>query len=331
MDSKFGFNRMTVAEFETWIASTSVSRMVDTVQQHHTWSPNYASFGGSNHFAMQKAMRDYHVNVRKWADIGQNLSIFPDGMVLTGRPMNLQPACIYGNNPGAICIENVGDFDAGKDRMTPAQRDAIVHVTAALCKRFSIPVTTDGIVYHHWFDLDTGARRNGAGNTKSCPGTAFFGGNKVADCKTHFLPLVSKAMGLPAGPAAALAPVPPPLGYARVTADSLNVRQGPGSRHPLATDLGAMANGVIARVYATDNNWLKVSHGKEHWIAGRFTEPVRRMRVNADETPVMDGPGSDFQAVSALPQGAEVFVDRVEGAWSSIANHPAWVETARLA
>ena len=112
---------MSVTEFETWLPNLSISRTVRTVQQHHTWSPSYAQFNGTNHFEVQKGMKNHHVENNGWNDIGQHISIFPDGTVVTGRPFNVTPACIAGANSGCFCIESVGNFDTGKDTMKPVQ------------------------------------------------------------------------------------------------------------------------------------------------------------------------------------------------------------------
>ena len=103
MDSKFGFTRMTVAEFAVWLQQQSVSRTITHVQEHHTFIPRYSHFNGSNHFERQKAMKTSHVVDRDFNDIGQHFSTFPDGMIVTGRPLSVAPACIVGHNSGGIC------------------------------------------------------------------------------------------------------------------------------------------------------------------------------------------------------------------------------------
>jgi hypothetical protein len=119
-------------------------------------------------------MRNHEIVYHGWSDIGQQLSFFPDGVIVTGRSLEISPACIYGHNSNAICTENIGNFDTGNDQMTTLQKDAIARMTAAICKKFSVPVDTDKIVYHHWFNLSTGERNNGSGSNKSCPGNGFF-------------------------------------------------------------------------------------------------------------------------------------------------------------
>ncbi len=195
MEPKFGFTKVSPAEFSNWLSSISITRKIIGIQQHHTWRPNYAS--GSDSFKIQKSMKDFHVGERGFSDIAQHFSIFKDGSIVTGRSLNMTPAGIKGRNTGWICIENVADFDSGKDAMTEAQKEAIILVTSELFKRFELELNTDTLIYHHWFDLDSGRRTNGTGNTKTCPGTGFFGGNKVNNCEQNFLPLISKQSGIP--------------------------------------------------------------------------------------------------------------------------------------
>jgi hypothetical protein len=159
-----------------------VQRKITRTLVHHTLIPGYANFTGTNHFTLLKGMKAAHL-ARGFSDIGQNLTIFPDGKVAVCRSFENDPACTKGANSRSVCIENVGNFDKGEDVMTPAQRNAIIQVNALLCSRFKIPVDTENILYHHWFNLTTGVRNDGRGNNKSCPGTSFFGGNKVSDCK----------------------------------------------------------------------------------------------------------------------------------------------------
>ena len=77
--------------------------------------------------------------------------------------------------------------------MAKAHRDSIITVNAKLCKKFKLPMDTTSIVYHHWYDLTTGKRvKEGSLNTKTCPGTNFFGGNTVENCQMNFIPEVKK-------------------------------------------------------------------------------------------------------------------------------------------
>ena len=106
-------------------------------------------------------------------------------------------------------------------------------------QKISILVDSNKIVYHHWFNLSTGERNNGAGTNKSCPGTAFFGGNKVPDCEANFLPLVQQSIQGVFNPS-----ILPILKYSIVTAQSLNVRVGPDWRLKKASDREAVILGL---------------------------------------------------------------------------------------
>lgn len=195
MKTQYGFTLMTIAEFEKWIVQQKVTRKITVIQEHHTWSPSYKQFNGSNHFQLQKNMRDYHVNSAGYADIAQNFTVFPDGMICTGRSMNTAPAGCRGANTNGICIENLGNFDVGGDKMNDSQKDTIVRMAAALLKKFKLSPET-GITYHAWW-TDSGSSLGTyvAGRScKTCPGTAFFGGNTRASYDKNLKPLIVKAM-----------------------------------------------------------------------------------------------------------------------------------------
>ncbi len=323
MTTKFGFTLMTVSEFKTWIAQQNVARTILFIQQHHTFAPNYRHFKGNNHFELQRGMKNHHVHNNGWSDIGQHFTIYPDGMIATGRSLERSPACIFGNNNHSICIENIGFFDTGEDQMLPEQQDAIVQVTAALCESFRVPVSTDRIVYHHWFDLGSGARTNGSGSTKSCPGTNFFGGNKVTHCQQNFLPLVSAALN-----DTIVTAIPPALiEYGSVTANTLNIRIAPDAS---SSRIGQTSLGAIIRIYKKNGNWFKISQSKEEWVFGNFVKPVQRATVNANVLNVRSGPSTRFNRVGAVVENQEVFIYEQEGNWSQISLDEQWVSTKFL-
>lgn len=194
MKTQSGFTLMTVGEFESWIAAQHVTRNIQLIQEHHTWSPAYAQFNGSNHFSLQSGMKSYHLSIG-YSDIAQNLTIFPDGQIMTGRSLNVAPAGCVGANSNGICIENIGNFDVGGDTMTEAQKTAIVRATAALLKKFGLNPET-GVTYHGWW-TENGQSLGTyiAGRScKTCPGTAFFGGNTRASYDLNLKPLIQAAM-----------------------------------------------------------------------------------------------------------------------------------------
>lgn len=324
MEQKYGFTLLTPAEFESWITKQDVARTVLYIQEHHTWSPSYQHFKGDNHFDLQKGMQNFHKNVNGWLDIAQHFSIFPDGKIVTGRNLELSPACIFGFNAHSICIENVGNFDEDADTMRPEHRDAIVRVTAALCRRFRVPVSTDHIVYHHWFDLRTGERTDGSGMTKTCPGTTFFGGNTVSDAARNFLPLVQNVVdGKPMTPSPGA-----PLKYGYVTADWLNIRMKPSAIN--SRKLNVTPVGSILRIYEVQGDWYRISATKQEWVSSRYVKDVQRATVNASVLNVRSGPGVQFSILGTVKKDEEVFLYEDNGNWGRISLDERWVSKSYL-
>lgn len=189
MQQQGQFILMNRQEFKDWLFKTKFNRYIVRIQNHHTWEPSYNDFN-NNHFSLLNGMKSYHVDTMGYGDIAQNLTTFPDGLIAVCRSFELKPAGIYGANTAAICIENIGNFDS--DTMTDEQKKTIVFINAVLCQRFNLKPSTDTIVYHHWYDLNTGVRTNGSGSTKTCPGTMFFGGNTVEAANAYFIPLIKQ-------------------------------------------------------------------------------------------------------------------------------------------
>lgn len=134
------------------------TRILNQWHIHHTWLPNYKSFTGKNHQELQLGMKDYHVGVNKWSDIGQHFTLFPDGLWLAGRDLDQVPASILGWNTGSIAVEMLGNFDVNGDTMSPEQRDAILKVTEFVTEQMNL-------VPHFHRDNPTSG--------KTCPGSGI--------------------------------------------------------------------------------------------------------------------------------------------------------------
>ena len=190
---------MTREEFKDWLFHAQIKRKVTLIQQHHTWLPSYKYFNGSNHFRMLMEMEKFHKRKMGWSNIAQNITTFPDGKIAVSRPFNIAPEGTIGSRANAtgIAIENVGNFDKGHDVMTEAQKETIVYISAVLSIKFGLTPSIDSITYHHWWNLRTKERVLDKGpnyNVKTCPGTAFFGGNSTTDAINNFYPLVTRKM-----------------------------------------------------------------------------------------------------------------------------------------
>lgn len=177
--------------FREHISSLKIKRKIKYIQLHHTYSPSYSHFDGSNHLELQKNMRNYHVKTNGWADIAQHFTIFPDGKIVSGRSLATAPAGIYGANSNGICIECLGNFDKGGDVMTEAQKKAIAFAVRMLLDKFNLKAES-GVTYHAWWSSDgrdLGDYVRGH-SVKTCPGTAFFGGNTLTAYERNLMPLI---------------------------------------------------------------------------------------------------------------------------------------------
>lgn len=247
-------------EFSEWLNSIDVSRVINLVQNHHTWSPSYQHFDGNNHFNLLNGMEYAHLE-RGFSEIGQNLTTFPDGTVAVCRSLDKIPAGIKGSNTSAICIENLGNFNRGRDTMSDEHRDVITRLNAVLCKRFNLQPGVNTIVYHHWYDLNTGERTDGTGTTKTCPGTNFFNGNSVPDAEIHFIPLIQAEFQ--AEDAVGPVETEQVLFSATTNDDELNVRDEPTYPSKRVKKLG---KGVFVNVYEKVGNWYRIHPRGSHWV-----------------------------------------------------------------
>ena len=250
------FSVVNLAELAAYLKATHFNRVIELIQNHHTAVPGYAQFKGNNHVTMMQAMEAYHVQHAGMAQIAQNFTTFPDGKIGIGRDLDTVPAGIKGANSHGICIEHVGNFDLGHDAMTEAHRATILGLNALLCRRFNLEPSTKSIVYHHWYDLETGERKNGAGVTKTCPGTGFFGGNTVDACAKNFIPAVAFEMGgIPEHKDG-------PKQMRVIAAGGLNVRNKPDHGGAI---ISSLQPGQTVDVYETEDGWARIHPTNEMW------------------------------------------------------------------
>lgn len=271
------FTVYTLPQFESYIRLTSFRRTITVIQNHHTFKPDYHDFHARpDHLQLLENMRSFHMKTRGWSDIAQNITTFPDGKIAVCRPIDTMPAGIFGANKGAICIENLGDFDSGKDQMTSEQKNAIVHLNALLCFKFSLHPVDPQVVYHHWFDTKgkrfVPAMVNSGEVTlrslqKTCPGTGFFGGNTINNAKQFFYPQVEQILStLKQSNTTSVS-----FKNKRVTASKLNVRSGSGINFPVIHKL--FSNSTV-QVFSEAGDWSKINATAEEWVSSEFLADV---------------------------------------------------------
>lgn len=139
-------------------------RRIDLIVVHTTATRENSDIGA-------KEIRDFHVNVRGWSDIGYHYIIRLDGTIEHGRPEAKQGAHVRGYNRNSIGISYIGGIDkdtlAPKDTRTDAQRVAMVCLLKDLKKNYP----KAKIVGHR--DLSPDLNGNGVIEpfewTKQCP------------------------------------------------------------------------------------------------------------------------------------------------------------------
>lgn len=266
--------------FNDYLRANTFLRRITFIQNHHTWKPNYTHFNFQQprHLAWLESMRNDHVQNRHWSDIGQHITIFPDGKIGLCRPLDLTPAGIFGANTGAICLEHFGNFDEGCDKMSQEQKQAIIQVNAALCLKFNLQPLSHQVVYHHWYDtrgkrfsqsdIDSGkVLRNKM--QKTCPGTNFFAapgtgkGNSMQSARENFYPLIAQEMARQQqGPPPVIQPV-----ARRVVARILNVRAGRGASYSI---IRRIPRGLQVQVFETEGDWCRLSLNAEEWASAKY-------------------------------------------------------------
>lgn len=190
MKTKNGFTLLeNEKDVKEWLSKQKVTRIINKLQVHHMDIPSYSTWEKTDkkvysepHFGRTKSLDDYGKSKWGYSDghghyIAQHFNIFPDGKITTGRNLNSTPIGIRGWNAGAICIEIYGCFDKGHDKMTSAQKKAVMYLYGELCKRFHIPVNTTHIRPHCWFTAGGAylGKYSVSRSAKTCPGTAFWG------------------------------------------------------------------------------------------------------------------------------------------------------------
>lgn len=276
--SKYGFTKMTPAEFKTWIHKQGNYKYTG-LQVHHTWLPDYSCFYKANgkhedELTRQYNTQQYHKKTNGWGDIAQHFTIFPNGAIVTGRKLSNTTAIgIKGWNSNKICIEIYGNFDKGKDKMTKEQKDAVITVYGELCKKFKITPSISTIRCHAWFTAGGTylGDYNKSKSAKTCPGTNFMGfGNSKAAIRDNFIPLIKNYIS---GKTTTTVKDPVACGVYRIKSPDgvLNIRKGPGASYD---KVGQVKNGEAYTITKINGSWGYLKSGAG-WINLSYTEKVK--------------------------------------------------------
>ena len=276
--TKYGFTKMTPAEFKTWIHKQGNYKYTG-LQVHHTWMPDYSCFYKADgkhedELTRQYNTQQYHKKTNGWGDIAQHFTIFPNGAIVTGRKLSNTTAIgIKGWNSNKICIEIYGNFDKGKDVMTAEQKEAVITVYGELCKKFKITPSISTIRCHAWFTSGGTylGDYNKSKSAKTCPGTNFMGfGNSKAAIRDNFIPLIQNYIS---GKTTTTVKDPVACGVYRIKSPDgvLNIRKGPGASYD---KVGQVKNGEAYTITKINGSWGYLKSGVG-WINLSYTEKVK--------------------------------------------------------
>ena len=339
-ESRYGFTKMNVNEFKSWIQKQG-NYNYNGIQIHHTYSPSYANFYKANgthedELTRQRNMQSYHVNTNGWDDIAQHFTIFPNGAIVTGRSISNTTAIgIRGWNYNKICIEIYGNFDKGGDVMTNEQKQAVIAVYGELCKKFNITPSVSTLRCHAWFTSggtylgDYSSSRS----AKTCPGTNFMGfGNTREAIEKNFIPLVKNYISNGASSnSSAVA-----TNYiVKINTDSLNIRKGPGATYSIVGELG---RGEAYTIVQTQNGWGKLKSGVG-WINLAYTKRVSNttaasatvqmsnylVKVTAYSLNVRKGPGASYDISGTVKKGEVFTITETQNGWGKLKSGAGWI------
>lgn len=169
------FKKMTIGEFEEYIRQFKFTRDIKEFHVHHTWKPNHATLRKAKSYeAVIYSMYKYHVETRKWSDIGQNITIDDNGDVWLCRDFNIAPASIKGRNSNGFACELIGDFDKGNDVLNGKQLDSLIRSIRVIAEVCRFKTDNKGVLFHSEY------------SDKTCPGTSVD--------KDWLLELINKEM-----------------------------------------------------------------------------------------------------------------------------------------
>ena len=136
---------LSISSFEQRVKDFAWRGEITSFHVHHT-ANKISTWRGADSV---EAIRRYHVEVRKYRDIAQHVTLGPDGSIWLGRDWNLAPASATGHNgfdykARPFMVECFADFRT--DELEGGQLEAIIPMIAAIQERFALP--PEAIKFH---------------------------------------------------------------------------------------------------------------------------------------------------------------------------------------
>ena len=107
------------------------------------------------------------------------------------------------------------------------------------------------------------------------------------------------------------------LGTYKVTADSLNVRSGPGTNY---SSIGGLKKGATIVVDSISSGWAKFNfNGKTAYCSASYLDKVSSstsMKVTTDSLNVRSGASTSYSVIGELKKGTVIEVDSISSGWA---------------
>lgn len=336
MKTGYGFTEFeTIEEFANYMKKLKVTRKITRLQVHHMYLPDYSCWAKDVALRRQYNTKYYHMHTNNWDDIAQQLSIFPNGHIVTGRSFNKTPIGIKGWNTNAVCIEIYGNFD--KDVMTEAQKNAVLACYAILADKFKIAINSTNIKPHCWFTAGGSyiGDYNSSKSCKTCPGLKFFGGNKKSVMEKNFYPKVKAYDITKLQQGTTTEDVVEIVNFkVHVNVDNLNVRSGPSTSD---TIIGTAKKGSIYNITKTNSagnwglvkeldGWMSISSDYVTKVVPSETKEFM-VKILVDNLNIRTGPGTAYQSVGSLDKNDVYTITEVnsQGTWGKLKSGAGWI------
>lgn len=152
------FKAYTVNDYIKYLKDMNVTRTIKDIHLHHTYKPTKKDYeNAEDKERIIWGMWRYHTEEKGYNDIAQHVSISPDGLIWTGRDINVIPASIKGHNEHAFCIEMIGNFDYSVEKLNGKQYKTVIELIVALFDIFN----TNRLTFHREH------------SNKTCPGSSI--------------------------------------------------------------------------------------------------------------------------------------------------------------
>lgn len=102
-----------------------------------------------------------------------------------------------------------------------------------------------------------------------------------------------------------------------ITANSLNVRSGPGAKNKV---IGTLKKGKTATVVGISGDWYKIEYGNDYgYISKNYTKDVtKKVTITASSLNVRSGPGKTYKSIGILKKGKTATVIAIANDWYKI-------------